>query len=296
VEHVWHQSKENMDNAIASLLENYCLPCQSYHFCSICQKLVSDRYTHYSSRHYLACQETQSGCLIKEWENNSPKIVPLPITLDNQSLFCGLFQVEWARLVTENNAAAVPGSVSGIFTDSLATGNILVSNFSKILDTQTQRFESGIANPELYVVDQQAEPSPWLNRVGYDKVLGPFDMVELHSLALNVHDSDEQMQRISILVTNTLWNVVNYARAIDKNNPSLFHVNRISDTFPTRPFNPTLKINTWERYIGVVVKVCIIVLRLETAIFDKPKYELTDRQQTLIHQILSIIPLYVMLG
>jgi hypothetical protein len=70
VEHVWHLSNDNVDLAINDLLGTYCLPCQPFHFCSICQRMVSDRRAHKRSRHCLACQETRPGCLIKDMSGN----------------------------------------------------------------------------------------------------------------------------------------------------------------------------------------------------------------------------------
>jgi hypothetical protein len=156
-----------------------------------------------------------------------------------------MFQVEWAELVANNIVSGVTGVVTGTVADSIATENLAVSTFSTILNTQTQRFQSGNQHSILYEVDQQAEPNPWLNRVGYDKHLGPFDMSEMRSLAINVPDSDEQMNRVSTHIIKTLWNVVKYARSIDKNNPSLFHVNQIGDAFPNWPFNPVYHSFVW---------------------------------------------------
>ena len=226
------------------------------------------------------------GYKIVNWEKNDPGIVPFPVNIEDQSKFGDMFLAEWSRLLLANNTI-VPVAVRGTVTNDQIDDNQPVSNFHLILEEQNQRYENGNHNVRLHEIDQQAEPNPWLNRVGYDVRLSPYDRTELKSLAKRVEDNDVQMQRISTRLTKTLWNVIQFVKSIDKSNPCLFHVNRICDKFPIRPFNAVLLKQTWERYIGVVMDICIIVFRLETAMFEKPQYTLSDGQQGLIHQILN---------
>ena len=220
VMNVWSLFNEDINLANDHLLQYLSIPPAPFMYCKISEVLVKDRHYHKRGEHSLSCQQEKMGYKILNWEKKDPGIVLFPLNIHNQSIFGALFQAELSRLSSESSLAAVPGIVRGTAvnystpinyhraTNDQVDNNLVGSDFHLILEEQTQRYETGNENIRLHEVDQQAEPNPWLNRVGYDIVLSPHDKSDLKSLAMSVQDNDLQMQRISTGLTNTLWNVI----------------------------------------------------------------------------------------
>jgi hypothetical protein len=282
---LWNRHNESTELARTDLMEYLISPAKNFHFCMLCNALVHNPRIHKRNKHFTSCREEMLGYQIQNFTENDPKIIPESFSLNNQTLFCDMFQVEWTKLVASNSLVIANANSPETTTVVQVVNNLAANSFQAILEMQLERFDSGNDNLNLYQIDHQAEPSPWLNRFGYDSLLGPFSFVDLKSLTVTVQDTDESMQRILKRVSNTLRDVKNYVQSIDKNNPALFHVNRISDKYPIQPYNPKLKQETWERYHAVIVRLCVIVLRLVDAIFEKPNFDLTDSQQASISLI-----------
>jgi hypothetical protein len=106
--------------------------------------------------------------------------------------------------------------------------------------------------------------------------------MELYLLSSkSLSDDENHIGRIWSRVESITTKAVKYATSIDRSNLVLMEVKRI-DCRPThKPFNTTLKKETWEKYLQVLQKVVTVIFRLESGDDRRKRYRLTEEQKEL---------------
>ena len=129
-----------------------------------------------------------------------------------------------------------------------------------ILIEQNQRFQDDPTNQIIPIHDHYAEPNLWLIRAGYDQHLQELNMVDLFNVAsLDLQENEVDISRIWSRIKTITDNAIVYSKSIDRSNLVLMEVKRIDIRPSNKPFNPSLKLETWDKYIRMLKKVITVI-------------------------------------
>ena len=275
------------DTALANefLLQYLSLPPEQYMFCNICEVLVKDRHHHKRGQHSTSCLEVKMGYKILNWEKKDPNIVPFPINIDDQSIFGDMFRVEWCAIINaqknDEHISTIDSTVQQITEDDNIADTAEQIALDAILIEQNQRFQDDPINQIIPIHDHYAEPNLWLIRAGYDQHLQELNMVDLFNVAsLDLQENEVDISRIWSRIKTITDNAIVYSKSIDRSNLVLMEVKRIDIRPSNKPFNPSLKLETWDKYIRMLKKVITVIFRLETGNQSRKRYKLTTEQHT----------------
>jgi hypothetical protein len=239
------------------------------------------------------CKELQEGFSIVSWTCNDPMVIPVPIDLNNQSLFCPVFwqifslmEKRWLLLSQQN----VPHDRSLIVNNPQEERDRDL--FRSILQRRNNMLANESEERRVVVMDPQAEPNAWLTRTGWADHLQHCSKAQLHQLSFPIRDDEIQLRRVSDCICQVIDQAVTFAQSVDKNSPSLVALYVVDDTTPKVPFNARLKGDTWRKYISLIRKIVTVIFRLEcstttTTTTVKPPYLLTPEQSLLIHTVMD---------
>lgn len=266
-----------------------------YFKCNFCDRLVSNRKNHFGGRHFLMCVDTQRGRIVQGCERNDPRVVPSPIPMDDLSIFCAKFrkfyhseesddleQVAQGLTVTNESTVVVQPTPNQEASPIMPTDSAAQVMLDEIFDIQNERFLVDNADRIVQIHDHFAEPNLWLLRAGYDIHLKGLNMMQLFRLASQpIQDDEVNIRRIWTRVASITNEAIDFVKSIDRSNLVLMEVKRIDQSPSNKPFNTTIKPETWEKYKRVLQKVVTIVFRVEYGDPGQKRYKLTNEQQTL---------------
>lgn len=279
---VVQQNLPNDENVYVELLPFLNTPARPFPYCTLCFKMVASVDNHFGGRHKGSCHQTKDGYSIKDWNTRDPGIIPSPLKLDNTSIFCVSVRNFLGTATNDTGTASDNNDTLVTATDSQAQLALDV-----ILATQNERFQVDPANRIIQIHDHFAEPNLWLIRTGYDILFHGVNMMSLFNVASQgLSDDEVDIRRILGRVESITDDAIAFAKSIDRSNLVLMEVKRIDHRPANRPFNTTLKPETWEKYKRLLRTVVTIIFRLETGDPSRKRYLLTEEQKTLFQSAL----------